>query len=201
MLARYGEHFENVGDYTRIINDGQYARLKGYLDDAKDRGIEKVTLAGKADPAQRLLPPTLLLDPGDDAKVMQEEIFGPLLPIKTYRTLDEAIAYINAHDRPLALYPFSDDKATVEKILQHTLAGGVSVNDTLFHFAISDLPFGGIGPSGMGAYHGRAGFDADQQAVAGAVAVALDRRRPAQAAVFEGEMADRPDRALRRGDR
>jgi len=160
VWARYGEHFENVGDYTRVINDGQYARLKGYLDDAKDRGIEKVTLAGKADPAQRLMPPTLLLDPGDDAKVMQEEIFGPLLPIKTYRTLDEAIAYINAHDRPLALYPFSDDKATVEKILHHTLAGGVSVNDTLFHFAISDLPFGGIGPSGMGAYHGRAGFDA-----------------------------------------
>ena len=160
VLARYGEQFENVGDYTRIINDGQYARLKGYLDDAKDRGIEKVTLAGHADPMQRLLPPTLLLDPGDDAKVMQEEIFGPLLPIKTYRTLDDAIAYINAHDRPLALYPFSDDKATVEKILHHTLAGGVSVNDTLFHFAIANLPFGGVGPSGMGAYHGRAGFDA-----------------------------------------
>ena len=160
VLARYGEQFENVGDYTRIINDGQYARLKGYLDDAKDRGIEKVTLAGHADPVQRLLPPTLLLDPGDDAKVMQEEIFGPLLPIKTYRTLDDAIAYINAHDRPLALYPFSDDKATVEKILHHTLAGGVSVNDTLFHFAIANLPFGGVGPSGMGAYHGRAGFDA-----------------------------------------
>ncbi|MEG2940563.1 MAG: coniferyl aldehyde dehydrogenase [Thermomonas sp.] len=160
VLARYGEQFDNLGDYTRIVNDGQYARLKGYLDDAKERGIEKVTLAGHADPAQRLLPPTLLLDPGDDAKVMQEEIFGPLLPIKSYRTLDEAIGYINAHDRPLALYPFSDDKATVEKILHHTLAGGVSVNDTLFHFAITDLPFGGVGPSGMGAYHGRAGFDA-----------------------------------------
>ena len=160
VLARYGELFENLGDYTRIINDGQYARLKGYLDDAKERGVEKVTLAGHADPAQRIMPPTLLLDPGDDAKVMQEEIFGPLLPIKSYRTLDEAIGYINAHDRPLALYPFSDDKATVEKILHHTLAGGVSVNDTLFHFAIANLPFGGIGPSGMGAYHGRAGFDA-----------------------------------------
>ena len=160
VQARYGEHFDNLGDYTRIINDGQYARLKGYLDDAKQRGIEKVTLAGHADPAQRIMPPTLLLDPGDDATVMQEEIFGPLLPIKSYRTLDEAIAYINAHDRPLALYPFSHDNATVEKILHHTLAGGVSVNDTLFHFAITDLPFGGVGPSGMGAYHGRAGFDA-----------------------------------------
>ena len=160
VLARYGEHFENVGDYARIINDGQFARLKGYLDDAKQRGIEKVTLAGHADAAQRLLPPTLLLDPGDDAKVMQEEIFGPLLPIKSYRTLDEAIAYINAHDRPLALYPFSHDTATVDRILQRTLAGGVSVNDTLFHNAVDGLPFGGVGPSGMGAYHGRAGFDA-----------------------------------------
>ena len=102
----------------------------------------------------------LLLEPGDDARVMQEEIFGPLLPIKSYRTLDEAIAYINAHDRPLALYPFSHDRASVEKILRNTLAGGVSVNDTLFHFAINTLPFGGIGPSGMGAYHGRIGFDA-----------------------------------------
>ena len=160
VWARYGDEFTNLGDYTRIINDAQYARLKGYLDDAKQRGIEKVTLAGHADAAQRLIPPTLLLDPGDDALVMQEEIFGPLLPIKGYRTLDEAIAYVNARDRPLALYPFSHDDATVEKILRNTLAGGVSVNDTLFHFAIGDLPFGGVGPSGMGAYHARAGFDA-----------------------------------------
>jgi coniferyl-aldehyde dehydrogenase len=83
-----------------------------------------------------------------------------LLPIRSYRSLDEAIAYVNGRDRPLALYPFSNDKTTVEKILHGTLAGGVSVNDTLFHFAVSGLPFGGIGPSGMGAYHGRAGFDA-----------------------------------------
>ena len=117
-------------------------------------------LAGTADAAQRLLPPTLVLDPGDDTKVMQDEIFGPVLPIKGYRTLDEAIAYVNAHPRPLAVYPFSHDRASVEKILRNTLAGGVSVNDTLLHFAVSSLPFGGIGPSGMGAYHGRAGFDA-----------------------------------------
>ena len=159
VQARYGETLTNLDDYTRIINDAQYARLKGHLDDAKDHKVEKVTLAGLPDPAQRLMPPTLLLDPGDDTTVMQDEIFGPLLPIKGYRSLDDAIAYVNAHDRPLALYPFSNDKATVEKILQQTLAGGVSVNDTLFHFAISGLPFGGIGPSGMGAYHGRIGFD------------------------------------------
>jgi coniferyl-aldehyde dehydrogenase len=160
VQARYGAGFDNAGDYTRIVNDGQYARLQAYLDDARQRGIEALVLAGEADPAQRLLPPTVVLDAGDDARVMQEEIFGPILPVKSYRTLDEAIAYVNAHDRPLALYPFSLDRASVEKILRNTLAGGVSVNDALFHFAITTLPFGGIGPSGMGAYHGRAGFDA-----------------------------------------
>ena len=156
--ARYGERFDNLGDYTRIVNDGQYARLQGYMDDARQRGVDTIVLAGNADAAQRLLPPTVLLEPGDDARVMQEEIFGPLLPVKSYRSLDEAIAYINARDRPLALYPFSHDTATVDRILRTTLAGGVSVNDTLFHFAVGSLPFGGVGASGMGAYHGRAGF-------------------------------------------
>ena len=99
----------------------------------------------------------LLLGVHAGMAVMQREIFGPLLPNKSYRTLDEAIAYVHAHDRPLALYPFSHDSATVENNLQHTLAGGVSVNDTLFHFAIGNLPFGGVGPRGMGAYHARAG--------------------------------------------
>jgi len=157
--SRYGRDFDNTGDYTRIVNDGQYARLQGHVDDARARGLEVIVL-GKADPAQRLFPPTLVLEPGDDASVMREEIFGPVLPIRSVRSLDEAIAYVNAHDRPLALYPFSHDRASVEKILRNTLAGGVSVNDTLFHFAVTTLPFGGIGPSGMGAYHGRAGFDA-----------------------------------------
>ena len=160
IQARYGHDLGNRDDYTRIINDGQYARLQGYLDDARQRGVDIVTLAGSADPAQRLLPPTVLLEPGDDAKIMQDEIFGPLLPVKSYRTLDEAIGYINGHDRPLALYPFSHDRASVEKVLHATLAGGVSVNDTLFHFAVPTLPFGGVGASGMGAYHSRAGFDA-----------------------------------------
>ena len=160
VQARYGRDFSNRDDYTRIVNDGQYARLAGYLDDARARGLEVVTLAGSADPAQRLLPPTVVLEPGDDARIMQDEIFGPLLPIKSYASLDEAIAYINGRDRPLALYPFSHDKATVEHILHATLAGGVSVNDTLFHNAITSLPFGGVGASGMGAYHSQIGFDA-----------------------------------------
>ena len=90
--------------------------------------------------------------------LMRDEIFGPILPIRTYRAIDDAIAYVNTHDRPLALYPFSGDRATVERILECTLPGGVSVNDTLLHFGVHGLPFGGIGPSGMGAIHGHAGF-------------------------------------------
>ena len=108
---------------------------------------------------ERLFPPTLILDPPDDAEVMRHEIFGPILPVKGYRALDEAIAYINTHARPLALYPFSHHAATVERILDRTLSGGVTVNDTLLHFGVHGLPFGGIGPSGIGAIHGKAGFD------------------------------------------
>lgn len=159
VRARYGD-LTDATDYARIVNDSQYARLQGYLDDARARGLEVITLAGAADPAQRLLPPTLVLEPDDDAKIMQEEIFGPILPIRSVDTLDEAIAYVNAHDRPLALYPFAKHEGAIEKVLYNTVAGGVSVNDTLFHFGIDKLPFGGVGASGMGAYHGRAGFDA-----------------------------------------
>jgi coniferyl-aldehyde dehydrogenase len=160
--TRYGD-LKDAGDYTRIINEGQYRRLRGYLDDARARGLDVIPLA-EIDPiraeAEHLIAPTLVLEPGDDAKVMQEEIFGPILPIRSYRSLDEALAWIEAHDRPLALYPFSHDRGTVEKILNRILAGGVTVNDTLLHFAASNLPFGGVGASGMGQYHGRAGFDA-----------------------------------------
>ena len=164
VAARYGD-LSDAGDYTRIINDGQFARLDGYLDDARQRGHQVVPLAAHHDRAQRLFAPALVLEPGDEAKVMQDEIFGPILPIRTVASLDEAIAYINAHDRPLALYPFSHDRKRVERILHSTLAGGVTVNDTVLHFGINALPFGGIGPSGMGAYHGRAGFDAMSKAL------------------------------------
>lgn len=164
VAARYGD-LSDAGDFTRIINDGQFARLDGYLDDARQRGHDVIPLAPTHDRAQRLFAPTVVIEPGDDAKVMQDEIFGPILPIRTVASLDEALAYVNAHDRPLALYPFSHDRARVEKILGTTLAGGVTVNDTVLHFGINALPFGGIGPSGMGAYHGRAGFDAMSKAL------------------------------------
>lgn len=163
VQARYGDDLAASADYTRIINEGQYRRLRGYLDDARARGLEVIELL-PVDPVvaerERLIAPCVILQPGDDAAVMREEIFGPILPIRSYRTLDQAIDAINARDRPLALYPFSHDRTRLERILGRTLAGGVTVNDTLLHFAANALPFGGIGASGMGAYHGRAGFDA-----------------------------------------
>jgi len=164
VAERYGQD-PALQDYTRIINDAQFARLQAHLDDARARGLEVVRLADIHDPAQRRFAPHLVLAPGDDATVMQEEIFGPILPVVPVATLDEAIDYINARDRPLALYPFSHDRAQVERILASTLAGGITVNDTLLHFGINRLPFGGVGASGMGAYHGRAGFDAMSKAL------------------------------------
>ena len=161
VARRYGD-FANTDDYTRIINDAQYMRLQGYVDDARARGCTVIALAAlDADQArrERLFPPTLVIDPPDDAEMMRHEIFGPILPVKSYRALDDALAYINTHERPLALYPFSHDPATVERILAATLSGGVTVNDTLIHFGVHGLPFGGIGPSGIGAIHGQAGFD------------------------------------------
>ena len=160
VQARYPQLDDNP-DYTRIVNDGQYRRLRGYLDDARARGLEVVELVA-VDPQraerERLIPPTLVLEPGDDARLMQEEIFGPILPLRSYRTLDEAIACVNASERPLALYHFDHDRGRIERVLQETIAGGVSINDTLMHNAQSSLPFGGVGASGMGHYHGRDGF-------------------------------------------
>jgi coniferyl-aldehyde dehydrogenase len=161
VRARFGD-LSDASNYTRIINTGQFDRLLGYLDDARARGATVVPLV-EIDPErmrrERLLPPTLVLDPSDETEVMRHEIFGPILPIRTYARIDEALAYIGTHDRPLALYPFSHDARTVERIVDATLAGGVAVNDTLVHFAVDTLPFGGVGPSGMGAIHGKTGFD------------------------------------------
>ena len=161
ITSRYAQLDANP-DYTHIVNDGQYRRLCGLLDDARTRGHEVITLIEQGDTAQkevnRLLPPTLVIDPDDDAKIMQEEVFGPILPVKTYRTTDEAIAYINAHDRPLAFYCFSNDRTETEKMLGQIVAGGVCINETLLHNVCNDLPFGGVGASGMGHYHGHDGF-------------------------------------------
>jgi len=162
VRARYGD-FSNTDDYTRIINEGQYQRLLGYLAQARERGVPVIELAS-IDPErtrrERLIVPTIVLDPPADLDLMQEEIFGPILPVCAYPDLDAALESVQGRDRPLALYVFSEQRPVVERVLGQIVAGGVSVNDTLLHFAINGLPFGGVGPSGMGAYHGRAGFDA-----------------------------------------
>lgn len=148
-------------DYSRIINPQQHARLTGYLKQAADMGAQILPLSGDGDAedAGTLLPPYLVLDAPDACRLMQEEIFGPLLPVVVYRGLEDALAYIRARPRPLALYVFGRDAAAVDQVLRHSVAGGVTVNDTLLHVAQDNLPFGGVGPSGMGAYHGQAGFD------------------------------------------
>ena len=146
-------------DYTAIVNDRHYERLQGYLDDAAAQGARIEPLSGaKADAARRRLPPLALLNVSDDMCVMQDEIFGPLLPVLPYRDLDAAIAYVNARPRPLALYHFEHDARRRDRVLEETVAGGVTVNDTILHIAQENLPFGGVGPSGMGHYHGIEGF-------------------------------------------
>jgi len=148
-------------DYTAIINERHYRRLAGLVRDARAKGatVLEVNAAGeKLEPARRKLAPTILVDVTDDMAVMQEEIFGPLLPVETYDSLDEAIARIDARPRPLALYWFGNNAKRRERVLRETIAGGVTVNDTLLHFAHEDLPFGGIGDSGSGAYHGERSF-------------------------------------------
>lgn len=149
-------------DYTAVINHRQAARLREWLDDARDRGVTVMQYRPDAEappPGVEVIPPTVLLDPPDEARVMQEEIFGPLLPVKSYDSHDAAIDYINRRDRPLAFYPFDRDSARLQRTLDAVAAGGVCVNDTLLQFGQHELPVGGVGPSGMGRYHGRAGFD------------------------------------------
>jgi coniferyl-aldehyde dehydrogenase len=149
-------------DYTAIVAQRHFDRITGYVEDARAKGARIVELKPEGEDLSqqehRRIAPTLILDPTDDMKVMQEEIFGPVLPVKTYGSVDEAVDYINSHDRPLGLYYFGDDEAEREKVLARTTAGGVTVNDVIFHVAQEELPFGGVGPSGMGSYHGHDGF-------------------------------------------
>jgi coniferyl-aldehyde dehydrogenase len=149
-------------DYTAVIADRHYDRIKGYIDEARAKGAEVIEInPAHEDFSQqqhRKIPPTLIINPTDDMKVMQEEIFGPVLPVMTYKSVGEAIAYVNAHERPLGLYYFGADAAEEAQVLSSTTSGGVTVNDVIFHVAQEELPFGGVGPSGMGSYHGVDGF-------------------------------------------
>ncbi|MBB3226202.1 coniferyl-aldehyde dehydrogenase [Luteibacter sp. Sphag1AF] len=154
ITASYPD-LRNNSQYASIISSRHRERLAAVLDDAKQQGATIHTVATVRDAA---FAPTLVTGVSDSMRIMREELFGPLLPVVAYDTLDEAIAYINRHDRPLALYVFDDNDTNVRNVLERTHAGGVTVNDTLFHIAQHHLPFGGIGPSGMGSYHGEAGF-------------------------------------------
>lgn len=146
-------------DYTAIINQRHYDRLRACLDEARAAGAEVVEI-GPSSSAGRKIAPALIIDPPDEIAVMREEIFGPLLPVKRYRDINDAIEYVNGRPRPLALYLFAQDQKLIDRVLERTVSGGVCVNDTLLHVAAEDLPFGGVGPSGIGHYHGQAGFDA-----------------------------------------
>ncbi len=149
-------------DYTSVVNGRNFARLQGYLDDAREKGAELIEVnPGNEDFKSsngNKMPLTILRNVNDDMKVMQEEIFGPILPVMTYSSIGDAIDYVNDHDRPLGLYYFGSEKAEEAQVLSRTVSGGVTVNDVIFHNAMEDLPFGGIGPSGMGNYHGADGF-------------------------------------------
>lgn len=154
MLSLYPA-LEDNPDYTAIINERQLARLEDCLEDARSKGARIIELFPESQ--GRRLPQAIVLDVDDDMRVMQEEIFGPLLPLVPYERIEDAFDYINDRPRPLALYYFGY-KAEQKRVLHETHAGGVCLNDTLLHVAQDDLPFGGIGPSGMGHYHGHEGF-------------------------------------------
>ena len=148
-------------DYTSIVSDRHYARLTALIDDATSKGARAVRLNPGSETLPeraRKLAPTLLVGVRDEMAAMQEEIFGPVLPIETYTTLDEAIAKVNSRPRPLALYAFGGDTTARDRVLKETVAGGVTLDDTLLHFSNEALPFGGVGASGIGAYHGERGF-------------------------------------------
>ena len=151
---------DTTHDYSSIVSDRHFARLKSLADDARDRGARIVEVgSSNALYPQRKFPLTLVVDPPADAAVMQEEIFGPILPVLPIASADEAIAYVNKHDRPLALYWYGEDDPARDRVLRRTVSGGVTVNDALWHVAQEHLPFGGVGKSGIGAYHGEAGFN------------------------------------------
>jgi len=161
VSAMYPTLLEN-DDYASIVSDRHFERLQGMVADARDKGAEVIEVnPGNEDFSnanQRKMPLTILKNVTDEMEAMQEEIFGPVLPVKTYKSIDQAVDYVNENDRPLGLYYFGHDKSEQERVLTRTISGGVTTNDVIFHISMEDLPFGGVGPSGMGAYHAIEGF-------------------------------------------
>ena len=158
-VARLYPDFAHNRDYTTLISARHFERMNTLADEAVAQGAALHPLAeAKPDAARRLFPPCVVANAPEQCALMQEEIFGPLLPLVPYDTLDDALRYVNARPRPLALYVFDDERRTVERVLHETVSGGVAVNETLLHIACEGLPFGGVGASGIGAYHGYEGF-------------------------------------------
>jgi coniferyl-aldehyde dehydrogenase len=149
-------------DYTSLINERQHVRITGYLDDARAKGAEVIEINPGDEDFSRTnshkMPLHIVLGVTDEMALMREEIFGPVLPVRRYKTIDDAVSHVNAGPRPLALYYFGSDERERRTVLDRTVSGGVTIDDVLFHVGIDDLPFGGVGPSGMGSYHGVEGF-------------------------------------------
>ncbi|WP_373634718.1 coniferyl aldehyde dehydrogenase [Yoonia sp. SS1-5] len=157
----FPEGLGKSGHYTALLGERHHKRIIAMMGDADKKGAEVLplgTASGGGTTHQHMIAPTLILGATSDMEVMQSEIFGPLLPIVNYDTLDGALAYVNERDRPLALYFFGKNRAERKKVLAQTTSGGVTINDTIMHIAQDDLPFGGVGSSGMGHYHGKDGF-------------------------------------------
>jgi coniferyl-aldehyde dehydrogenase len=160
LSKRYSRAASNA-DYTHLISQAAWERMRDLVDDARSKGahvLQVVSRHGEVRAGSRFFPPTLILDPNDSMRVMQAEIFGPILPIVTYSSVEDALNFINTRPRPLALYYFDRSKSRIRKVLEQTISGGATINDCIYHFAQHQLPFGGVGPSGMGAYHGFDGF-------------------------------------------
>ena len=160
-VARLYPRLRDNPDYTAIIDERHLARLDAYLEEARAGGarVEPLGATHEDFSNTRKRAPCLVIGAGESMRLMREEIFGPILPVVPYRDAAEAIAYVNARPRPLALYIFDHDRGAIDRIIEETVSGGVTVNETILHIAQDDLPFGGVGPSGMGEYHGRAGFE------------------------------------------
>lgn len=152
----YGEDPAASSDYARIVNERHHDRLTALLDRG---GYDNTAVGGDSDRSARYIAPTVLTGVKPDAAVMEEEIFGPILPVIGVEDVDEAIRFVNGRDKPLALYAFTSSERVMERVVEQTSAGGVALNNVVFQVAVPDLPFGGVGASGMGAYHGKAGFD------------------------------------------
>jgi coniferyl-aldehyde dehydrogenase len=159
-IARRYPNMAANPEYTGIINERQSSRLQAWLDEAKAAGVRTIACGPEHNVAEglHLMPPTVLVNPPDNLTVMQQEIFGPLLPVLTYRTLEQALDFVLARDKPLAFYLFDRESARVDAVLGRICAGSVCINDVLVQFGQDDLPIGGVGASGMGHYHGRDGF-------------------------------------------